>query len=176
MSDNTIDQCVEIINDWSPGQFYVLDQNDVSRQELIDLWLTAYAAVQYAYDQLTPYGKEVAFELTTRIAGMFKSSEPPPRVVRNRQQTTPRSRHGYVYLVRSVSSAYKIGRTRNPEDRQRTFGIQLPFEVEFIALIEAEDMYTLERELHNRFAQKRINGEWFALSASDVEFIKGLAS
>jgi hypothetical protein len=81
-----------------------------------------------------------------------------------------------VYLVRSVSSAYKIGRTRNPEDRQRTFGIQLPFEVEFIALIEAEDMYTLERELHNRFAQKRINGEWFNLTDADVKYIKGLAS
>lgn len=176
MSDYTIDQCVEILNDWSPGQFHILDQNDVSKEELIDLWLTAYAAVQHAYDQLTPYAKEVAFELTTRIASKLQSPQPFQRVQTNKQKPSPRSRHGYVYLVRSASSAYKIGRTRNPEDRQRTFGIQLPFEVDFIAIIETEDMYALERKLHNRFADRRLNGEWFNLTEADVEFIKGLAS
>lgn len=82
---------------------------------------------------------------------------------------------GYVYLLQSPTSAYKIGSTSNPADRIRTFGIQLPFEVEFIALIPTADMQTLERRLHNKYALKRINGEWFWLSAEDVECIKALA-
>lgn len=83
---------------------------------------------------------------------------------------------GYVYLLQSPSKAYKIGRTRTPENRLKTFGVQLPFEVEYICLIATSDMYRLERQLHQRFATKRINGEWFALTPEDIEFIKGLAT
>lgn len=83
---------------------------------------------------------------------------------------------GFVYLLQSPTSAYKIGRTNSPEDRMRTFGIQLPFEVEYIALIPTSDMVALERALHSRFASQRINGEWFALTPEDIEYIKGLVA
>jgi hypothetical protein len=33
-------------------------------------------------------------------------------------------------------------------------------------------MIGLERRLHERFADKRINGEWFDLSEDDVTFIR----
>lgn len=82
---------------------------------------------------------------------------------------------GYVYLLQSPTSAYKIGRTRDPNNRMRTFGVQLPFEVDFICVIKTGDMYELERRLHERYADKRIRGEWFALDSEDVEYIKGLA-
>lgn len=83
---------------------------------------------------------------------------------------------GYVYLIQSPTGAYKIGRTKNPKDRMKTFGVQLPFEVEFVHLIETPDMYTLESDLHKRFEERRVNGEWFALEPADIEFIKGLVS
>lgn len=79
---------------------------------------------------------------------------------------------GFVYLLQSPSRAYKIGRTRNPEDRIRTFSIKLPFEVEYISVVETLDMYQLEKDLHLKFEAKRINGEWFNLSAEDIEYIK----
>lgn len=80
----------------------------------------------------------------------------------------------FVYLLQSPTGAYKIGRTKNPADRLRTFGVLLPFEVEYVCVIETTDMYTLERNLHTKFTDKNINGEWFALTEDDVAYIKGL--
>lgn len=85
-------------------------------------------------------------------------------------------RAGYVYLIQSPTGAYKIGRTSNPDDRMKTFSVKLPFEVEYVCLIPTPDMYGFEAQLHDHFASKRVNGEWFALDTDDVEYIKGLAS
>jgi hypothetical protein len=81
---------------------------------------------------------------------------------------------GYVYLIRSDSGHYKIGRTKNPDNRIETFKLQLPIEVEYEHLVKSDDMVTLERDLHARFEAKRINGEWFDLEPEDVIYIKSL--
>lgn len=83
---------------------------------------------------------------------------------------------GYVYLLQSESGLYKIGLTKDPRKRAKTFGVLLPFSVEFICLIKTEDMPVLEAELHQRYASKRLNGEWFRLSPEDVDYIQRLAS
>lgn len=88
----------------------------------------------------------------------------------------PRDRKGHVYLIQSPTGAYKIGRTTDPADRLRTFNVKLPFEVEYVCVIATDDMYALERQLHSKFAAKRVNGEWFILSPDDVEYIKGLST
>lgn len=82
---------------------------------------------------------------------------------------------GYVYLIESSHGVYKIGLSRDPQNRIATFGILLPFPVEFVCLIQTDDMRALETQLHTRYADKRINGEWFALDTADVEYIKSLA-
>lgn len=81
---------------------------------------------------------------------------------------------GYVYLVVSDSGYYKIGKTKYPDDRRQTFEIKLPFRIKFEALIFSENMNRLEKDLHAKFTHKRIDGEWFDLSADDVEYIKSL--
>lgn len=85
-------------------------------------------------------------------------------------------KEGYVYLLQSISGHYKIGRTRNPENRIKTFGIQLPFEVEYVCLIKTTNMVELENALHMRFSSKRINGEWFNLDTEDVAYLRELAT
>lgn len=82
---------------------------------------------------------------------------------------------GFVYLLQSPTGAYKIGKTKTPNDRLRTFSVKMPFEVAYVCVIETLDMNGLERSLHLRFAEKRLNGEWFSLTDADVEYIKGLA-
>lgn len=82
--------------------------------------------------------------------------------------------HGFVYLVQSPTGSYKIGRTKDPDNRMKTFSVKLPFEVDYVCVIETGDMYQLERSLHQQYASKRVNGEWFMLDTGDVECIKRL--
>lgn len=97
-------------------------------------------------------------------------------ISRHRKHPQLRAKAGYVYLLQSISGHYKIGRTQDPERRVKTFAIQLPFEVEYVCLIETLNMVELEKDLHLRFAAKRLNGEWFDLDAEEVEYIKGLVT
>jgi predicted GIY-YIG superfamily endonuclease len=82
---------------------------------------------------------------------------------------------GYVYLIRAESGLYKIGRTTSPQNRMKTFGIKLPFQVEYECLILTYDMVGTERALHQHFASKHMNGEWFRLTPEDVKYIKDYA-
>lgn len=81
---------------------------------------------------------------------------------------------GFVYLLRSASGYYKIGRTKNPDNRIMTFSVQLPFEVEFEHLIKTGDMRQLESALQAQFAEKRVRGEWFDLAPEDIAYIKSM--
>ena len=74
---------------------------------------------------------------------------------------------GYVYLVKS-GKHYKIGRTNAVDRRQYEIGLQLPSALVHIHSIETDDPSGIEAYRHNRFRVKRLNGEWFNLSADDV--------
>lgn len=90
--------------------------------------------------------------------------------------TKVRQRAGFVYLLKAVyePGLYKIGHSKNLNDRLDLFKVKLPFIVEFEHTIPTEDRYALETELHHRFAEKRLDGEFFRLSQSDVQYIKSL--
>ena len=77
-------------------------------------------------------------------------------------------RKGYVYILKADNGAYKIGRTNNPKSRRQTFGVELPFDVEYEVVIKTDDMYQLERDLHREYRHKHIRAEWFALSVEDI--------
>ncbi len=85
-------------------------------------------------------------------------------------------RPGYVYLLKSPTGYWKIGRTKNPNDRRRTFSVKLPFEVQYEHLIPCKDMVLLEGQLHEQFSDYRKDGEWFALSDDQVKFIKRITT
>jgi len=82
----------------------------------------------------------------------------------------------FVYLVHDGAGAYKIGLTKDLA--KRIWGqIQpaYPRKLELIHAIETDHAEALEAYWHGRFADKRMNGEWFALTEEDIEcFKKGL--
>lgn len=80
---------------------------------------------------------------------------------------------GYVYILNEINGEhYKIGRTRNPDNRLRTFSVKLPYKVEYDLLIPTNDMYALETRLHNKYAPQRVDGEWFTLTPDDLHWLR----
>ena len=83
------------------------------------------------------------------------------------QQPTP----GYVYLLKS-GEFYKIGASSNVSARIKQLTAIPPFGVSLVCTIKTNDMYQLERQLHEQFASKRVSGEWFELTDQDVAIIE----
>jgi hypothetical protein len=104
-----------------------------------------------------------------------------PRPAKSKEATIVRSpAKGYVYLLKAVSpeNHYKIGLSSKPTKRIETLNVKLPFPITPIHVAYVDDMRGTESLLHERYASKRVRGEWFCLEDSDVteiiEFLGGV--
>lgn len=82
----------------------------------------------------------------------------------------PLKKQTYIYVMIDKNTGYyKIGRSVNPKHRERTLQSEKPT-IEMLFNYKA--IISHEKELHNMFKDKRIRGEWFDLSGSDIIEIK----
>ncbi len=81
---------------------------------------------------------------------------------------------GYVYLLSALTGHYKIGRSVHVPTRSTAISMQMPFPVTILHTIPVSNMAWAERQLHDRFQDCRVHGEWFALSREHVQWIQGL--
>jgi hypothetical protein len=112
---------------------------------------------------------DVAGILTKEPIGT--SSKPaahPPKAEAAKQKQS-----GYVYLVKS-GKLYKIGLSiENPFRRKSELHKQTSEGITDIHTISAiDDAPGIEKYWHERFKEKRQNGEWFDLSAGDISAFK----
>lgn len=75
-----------------------------------------------------------------------------------------------VYLLLDPPGLYKIGRTADLNQRLRELKRLVPVPLSLVGAIVTDDAGQLERDLHEHFADKREQGEWFRLSDKDVEY------
>jgi len=72
-----------------------------------------------------------------------------------------------TYLIKNKRNGlYKIGRSKNPLKREKTLQSEEPD----ILMIKVWDG-NIERDLHIKYKDYRIRGEWFKLSKSQVKYI-----
>lgn len=72
---------------------------------------------------------------------------------------------GFVYVM-ECAGFYKIGWTMSPRIRLSAIQVGSPLPVTLVGVIEGSIMN--EAEWHEAFSDKRVRGEWFALTDEDV--------
>lgn len=78
---------------------------------------------------------------------------------------------GYVYILQS-GDAFKIGKAIDVDRRIMQISPIPPYPVKLIHSIRTTNHHALETQLHEYFAAKRLNGEWFKLTDQDVRLLK----
>jgi len=81
---------------------------------------------------------------------------------------------GVVYLLRA-GPHFKIGKSINFEKRLTSIKLQLPERAEVVHVIRTSNPSQTESFWHRRFAAKRLNGEWFALTETEVDEFKSVS-
>lgn len=98
----------------------------------------------------------------------FSTRRPSPGVSRRLPTVaTP----GYVYVIRS-QHGFKIGKTVNIKSRTSLFAVKLPFPISVEHYAKFDDYSKAERDFHDEFHAKRLEGEWFNLTPEDLAKIK----
>jgi hypothetical protein len=96
-------------------------------------------------------------------------------LLRGSNNSSPYPQHspaGYIYIVKTPYG-YKIGCTTRPESRPMEVCGSVPIPIEVIAVFKVDDRRDTEQFLHQYYSDKRIRGEWFALSDDDIIKLKG---
>lgn len=76
---------------------------------------------------------------------------------------------GYVYvLYNPESELVKIGKTKNPHQRFNTLSNQNGSKFRYYITEAIYIEGTVEKVMHNKFATRRMKGEWFSSNFDDV--------
>ena len=81
---------------------------------------------------------------------------------------------GFVYVICANVGGiarFKIGKSSDPFNRIGNIQVGCPVDISVVAIYFSVDARREERELHAMFSSKRVRGEWFDLSPSDLEEI-----
>ena len=89
------------------------------------------------------------------------------------KKTTPDYSPSQVYVIGPVEGAYKIGISRDVESRLNTLQTGVPVNLSLVCSFPGGEF--LEKTLHRKFWDKKVRGEWFALSPEDLDELRSMS-
>lgn len=113
------------------------------------------------------------YRLNELFARHFSGADTNELICRAVQTNQQSANGGYVYVIRS-QYGYKIGKTKRMKERSQLFSVKLPFPIEIVHFAWFDDYSAAELKFHQTFSSKRLEGEWFNLSALDLAKIKSM--
>jgi hypothetical protein len=111
-----------------------------------------------------------------RMAVIRRRLEPLSKSVEHDGALPSARRRGWVYVLRTYSGLYKIGKARNLKNRLSGLAILGKDTFECIHTIKCEDHHWAERELHDHFRAQRIERELFSLTDEQVAWLCSIAA
>lgn len=91
---------------------------------------------------------------------------------RGKRPRKPQKKRGYVYFISDNNGNVKIGVSNEPAGRLKTLQTGNGARLNLLTCIRGGGWK--ESQLHKRFAEDRINGEWFILSPQIENYIKAI--
>lgn len=137
-----------------------------------DILELCYGLMAYALkykSEIDVYNQKHEIEFEEMLNGYVKTAK--------KESRSARSKGGYVYLL-ECGGKYKIGFSKDVERRIQQLDTR-PFKLNLVAKSKfISDAYDREQELHEYFADNRIEGEWYCFSDDEAlyaeEIIKEL--
>lgn len=147
-------------NPFGPGKFLAMQDGSPLTE---DEWTTLKNQVDSffagdGYDQVQEYR---AYRAEQKRQKELESA---------RADKSPVQRKTKIYVMLDTSTGYyKIGRSINPSFREKTLQSKKPT---ITLLFGFDSTHQQEKQLHAQYAEKRVRGEWFALTEDDLSTIK----
>jgi len=76
----------------------------------------------------------------------------------------------YIYVIGDTTSPYKIGFTKDPDNRLRTLQTGNPkkLQIHYKEMIGENEVKYIEKQIHKELKRKQVSGEWFNVSLDDA--------
>lgn len=163
--------CLLPVNSNDESKYYLTRRGEVNN---IIPHEEAYALLKAALNFYDNCSKEVVKKCNDEInrqyeAKIFGTSKPS-----SKPSSKPnRKKHpGYIYFLKDDTDRIKIGKSTNIDNRIFNIGIKLPVLPILYHFFKTNDMTKSEEELHEKYSEYRLNGEWFELPEKELEHIK----
>lgn len=131
-----------------------------------DITELCHGLMAYAFkhkSEIDIYNQKRMIELEEELNGCVKTAK--------KDSQTTRSKGGYVYLL-ECGGRYKIGFSKDVERRISQLDTR-PFKLNLIAKSKLiSDAYDREKEIHEYFADNRVDGEWYEFSEHEAQYAK----
>lgn len=82
---------------------------------------------------------------------------------------------GYVYLLK-CGEFYKIGVSNRTANRIKNLDVGNPYPITIEMSQKVINNRQVERNLHEKFKNRKIKGEWFKLDKKDIDLVKEMLS
>jgi len=143
--------------------------DDLSRRgQEYELLRLKYNDLVDKYNNLELYNIDVINNIVNNIVNEFDTI----KTDKCHKSEEKKIRNNFVYIAKQTNenNIYKIGQTINIEQRRRTFKTGNIF-IEMIASIKVTNADMIEHDIHIRYKNNRMSGEWFYLTEDEINTI-----